>query len=102
MLRTGTTSPSEPCGSDRSTGHLVGQPKLAPRPEYKDTVAGYPLSLRLPDTTVMRLSKCCTASERWEMVSNEYLGKRLYAQVNLHQSFVEMRCAKGGLTSFRT
>ena len=64
MLRTGTTlgttSPSEPCGSDRSTGHLVGQPELAPRPEYEDTVAGYPLSLRLPDNTVMRLSKCCT------------------------------------------
>ena len=52
--------------------------------EYEDTVVGYLLSLHLPDTTVMRLIKCCTARERWEMVSNEYLAKSVYPQSSLH------------------
>ena len=47
-------------------------------------MVGYLLSLRLPDTTVMRLIKYCTARERWEMVSNEYLAKSVYAQTSLH------------------
>src|SRR5258708_3784616 len=34
--------------------------------------------------------------DRWEMVTKEYQAKSAYAQANLHQSFLEMRCAKGG------
>src|SRR5258707_12447171 len=30
------------------------------------------------------------------MVTKEYQAKSAYAQANLHQSFLEMRCAKGG------
>lgn len=64
--------------------------------EYADSVASYLLSQRLPDTTVMRLSSCTTTQERWEMVTKEYQAKSAYAQADLHQSFLEMRCAKGG------
>lgn len=64
--------------------------------EYDDSVASYLLSQRLPDTTVMRLSSCPTTKERWDMVTREFQAKSAYAQADLHQSFLEMRCAKGG------
>jgi hypothetical protein len=64
--------------------------------DYDDQVATYLLSQRLPDTTVMRLSGCDTTKEHWDMVTSEYQAKSSYAQADLHQTFLEMRCAKGG------
>jgi len=64
--------------------------------EYEDSVASYLLSQRLPDTTEMCLASCSTTKERWDMVTKEYQAKSAYAQADLHQAFLEMRCAKGG------
>jgi transposase InsO family protein len=64
--------------------------------EYSDSVAGYLLSQRLPDTTVMRLSSCNTTKKKWDLVTSEYQAKSHFAQADLHQSFMDMRCAKGG------
>ena len=64
--------------------------------EYEDSVASYLLSQRLPDTTEMRIAGCSTTKERWDMVAKEYQAKSAYAQADLHQAFLEMRCAKGG------
>ena len=63
--------------------------------EHKDSVASFLLSQHLPDTTLMRLSGCATTQDRWDMVTKEYCTKSVYAQANLHQTFLEMRCAKG-------
>ena len=64
--------------------------------EYEDSVASYLLSQRLPDTTEMRLASCSTTKERWDLVTREYQARSAYAQADLHQAFLEMRCAKGG------
>ena len=64
--------------------------------EHEDSVASYLLSQRLPDTTVMCLSNCSTTQEHWESVTKEYQAKSTYAQADLHQTFLEMCCAKGG------
>ena len=64
--------------------------------EYEDSVASYLLSQRLPDTTEMRLANCSTTEERWDQVTKEYQAKSTYAQADLHQAFLDMRCAKGG------
>jgi hypothetical protein len=64
--------------------------------EFDDSVASYLLSQKLPDTTVMCLSGCETTKERWDAVTSEYKAKSQYAQADLHQTFLEMRCAKGG------
>ena len=64
--------------------------------EYEDSVASYYLSQRLPDITEMRLANCSTTKERWAMVTKEYQAKSTYAQADLHQAFLEMRCTKGG------
>src|SRR6266478_4322380 len=63
--------------------------------EHKDSVASFLLSQCLPDTTLMRLSGCATTQDQWDMVTKEYCTKSVYAQANLHQTFLEMRCAKG-------
>jgi len=64
--------------------------------EYSDSIAGYLLSQRLPDTTVMQLSSCNTTKKKWDLVTSEYQAKSHYAQADLHQSFLDMRCTKGG------
>ena len=64
--------------------------------EYEDSVASYYLSQKLPDTTEMRLANCSTTKERWDIVTKEYQAKSAYAQADLHQAFLEMRCTKGG------
>jgi hypothetical protein len=85
--------PSPPADEDNPTEEEV---EAIEKWEYEDSVASYLLSQRLPDTTVMRLSTCSTTKERWDMVTLEYQAKSAYAQADLHQSFLEMRCARGG------
>ena len=64
--------------------------------EYQDSVASYLLSQHLPDMMVMRLNGHMTTEERWTAVTKEYQAKSAYAQADLHQAFLDMRCAKGG------
>ena len=64
--------------------------------EYQDSVAGYLLSQCLPDMTVMRLNGHVTMEEQWTAVTKEYQAKSAYAQADLHQAFLDIRCTKGG------
>ena len=93
MYFTGQKKCPEPQDKDNPTD---GEIEAAEKWEYEDSVASYLLSQRLPDSAVMRLSSCSTTQEQWEMVTKEYQAKSAYAQADLHQSFLEMRCAKGG------
>ena len=48
-----------------------------------------------------------TAKERWDIIKLEFMAKSAYTRNALHQSFMEMRCPKGGnvrafLTSLKT
>jgi hypothetical protein len=63
--------------------------------DHEDLLAHYLLSQHLPDTTAIRLSNVNTAKEHWTKVSNEYKAKSTYAQNDLEQAFLEMRCVKG-------
>jgi len=63
--------------------------------DQEDTAASYLLSQRLPDTTAIRLASLPTHT-RWSRVTEEYTAKSIYAQNDLEQSFLEMRCPKGG------
>jgi hypothetical protein len=44
----------------------------------------------------MRLANCSTTQERWTSVTKEYQAKSAFAQADLHQAFLDMRCPKGG------
>ena len=58
-------------------------------------MASYLLLQRLPDATEICLASCTTTKEHWEAITQEYWAKSAYAQANLHQAFLDMRCAKG-------
>ena len=86
----------KPCPKPQDPNHPTeGEVNAAEKWEYEDSVASFLLFQRLSDSTVMRLSKCCSAHEQWEMVAREYQAKSAHAQANLHQAFLEMRCWKG-------
>jgi transposase InsO family protein len=64
--------------------------------EKEDQVARYLLSQRLPDSTLLGLNSCTSATMCWNRVSDEYTAKSVYAQNDLEQAFLDMRCPKGG------
>ncbi len=90
---TGARPCPKPKVADKPT---EGKSKAIEKWEHKDAVASYLLSQCLPDITVTCLTSCLTAHDQWDMVTKEYQAKSAYAQANLHQSFLEMCCAKGG------
>ena len=85
----------EPCprpkGTSKPTSAKIEATEMW---EYEDTVAQYLLSQCLPDSTVMCLSKCQTAFEQWETITQEYQAKSAFVQADLHQVFLDMYCAK--------
>jgi hypothetical protein len=64
--------------------------------DHEDLVASYLLAQRLPDTTALHLEEFPTAQERWRTLSQEYTAKSAYAQNDLEDAFLEMRCPRGG------
>ena len=61
-----------------------------------DQAARYLLYQRLPDAIVLSFGLGKDAQTCWRQVSVEYQAKSLYAQADLEQTFLDMRCAKGG------
>ena len=39
---------------------------------------------------------CTSAQDHWELVTKEFQAKSKYAQANLHQSFLDLHCVRGG------
>ena len=89
----GTVARPEPNAKDKPTDE---ETEKMEKWDYEDLVARYLLSQRLPDTTAIRVGNFNTAKERWQKVSDEYTAKSTYAQNDLEQAFLEMRCIKGG------
>ena len=74
--------------------------------DKQDNIARYLLSQRLPDSSVLSFNSCSSVQICWKQVSEEYRAKSAYAQSDLEQVFLDMRCPKGGdvrtfLTSLR-
>ena len=87
---------TKPCPRPKKAGKPTSaEVDAAKEWEYQDTVAGYLLGLRLPNTIVICLASCVTARDRWDAVTSQFQAKSAYAQADLHQSFLEMRCVKG-------
>lgn len=63
--------------------------------DYKDQIAHYLLSQRLPDTTAMQVSHFRTVKEHWEKVTKEFTAKSTYAKNDLKHAFLLMHCPKG-------
>ena len=44
----------------------------------------------------MHMVNCTCAQDHWELVTKEFQAKSKYMQANLHQSFLDMHCTRGG------
>jgi len=64
--------------------------------DQEDAIAAYLLSLRLPDDIAMDIELLPTAKEQWDAVCGTFTPKSEYAKMDLHQSFLDMKCPKGG------
>ena len=51
------------------------------------------LTQKIPDSTLMRVHSKKTVKEHWDAIVVEYTSKGAYAQTDLRQKFMEMRCA---------
>jgi hypothetical protein len=64
--------------------------------DHEDEIAAYLLSQRLPNNIAMKVGHLSTAKEQWDAVSHTFTEKSEYAKTDLHQSFLNMKCDKGG------
>ena len=58
-------------------------------------VAQYFLSQRLLDKAVMEVNQYDTAKEWWDVMTQEFTAKSMYAMHDLEHTFLDMRCPKG-------
>src|SRR6266852_2511804 len=73
----------KPCPKPKDTGKPTdAEVDAAEKWEYKDSMATHLLFQRLPNSIVMRLSRCCTAHEQWEAITREYQAKSAFAQAD--------------------
>jgi hypothetical protein len=54
------------------------------------------LTQKIPDSTLMRIHTKKTVVERWTSIVAEYTEKGAYAQTDLRQKFLELRCPSQG------
>ena len=74
--------------------------------QKEDNGARYLLSQCVPDSAVLTFNSCTSFQQCWKQISDKYQAKSQYAQNDLEQVFLDMRCSKGGnvrtfLTSVR-
>jgi len=68
----------------------------AQRWERKDVIAPCLLCQRLSDKISMDMDEYPTVKEQWDALTLLTTPKTAHAQANMHQSFLDMRCPKGG------
>ena len=56
----------------------------------------YLLDQRLHEKTTLDIEVCATTKDRWDMIKRKFTAKSKYAKADLYQSFLDMKCPKGG------
>jgi len=64
--------------------------------DREDDIAGYLMSQRLPDEIILDIEEFATTEEQWDAISAIFTAKTDFMQTDLHQSFMDMKCPKGG------
>jgi hypothetical protein len=64
--------------------------------DCKDETAGYLISQRLPNSVILDIGDFTTIWEQWDAISCIFMAKTKYAMTDLHQSFLDMKCLRGG------
>ena len=64
--------------------------------DKEDNITAYLLSQRIPDDISNEIEALTTSKEQWDAVCGKFKPKSEYAKTDLHQSFLDMKCPKGG------
>ena len=64
--------------------------------DREDETAGYLMSQRLPDLVILDIGDFTTTREQWDVICSIFTAKTEYAMTDLHQSFLDMKCPRGG------
>ena len=64
--------------------------------DREDAITSYLLSKCLPNDINLDIEQLPTTEEQWNAVCRTFTAKSDYAKTNLYQSFMDMRCPKGG------
>jgi hypothetical protein len=59
-------------------------------------MAGYLMSQHLPNSVILDIGDFTTMQEQWDTISCIFTAKTNYALTDLHQSFLDMKCLRGG------
>jgi len=64
--------------------------------DHEDDIAGYLMTQHLPDKIILDIEKLASTEEQWDAISSIFTAKTDFMQTDLHQSFMDMKCPKGG------
>ena len=64
--------------------------------DHEDAITSYLLSKCLPNDINLDIKQLPTTKEQWNAICRTFMAKSVYAKTNLYQSFMDMRCPKGG------
>jgi hypothetical protein len=64
--------------------------------DCEDKMASYLISQCLPDSVILDIRDFTTMQEQWDAISCIFTAKTDYALTDLHQSFLDMKCPRGG------
>jgi hypothetical protein len=64
--------------------------------DHEDKMAGYLMSQHLPDSVILDIRDFTTMQEQWDAICSIFTTKTEYAMTDLHQSFLDMKCPRGG------
>ena len=64
--------------------------------EREDAMAQWLLFQKLPDSTALCLDEYPTAKAQWDELAKQNKVSGIYARLDLEQSFLDMRCPRGG------
>jgi len=94
----GTTSkaPPKPLVPQDPNNITDAEEQEAQRWECEDVIALCLLGQQLPDEISMDMDEYPTVKEQWDALTLLATPKTAHTQANMHQSFLDMRCLKGG------
>ena len=88
---------SDPCPVAKDPDHPTAEEqKEIRRWTREDRIAEYLLDQRLHEKTALDIEACATTKDRWDMIKQKFTAKSEYAKADLYQSFLDMKCPKGG------
>jgi hypothetical protein len=88
---------SNMCPVPKDPDHPMDAEGLAAKQwDRENEMASYLISQHLPDSVILDIGDFTTMWEQWDAICSIFMTKTEYAMTDLHQSFLDMKCLRGG------